>query len=326
MLRNRTSRQTFDTTGPGQPLKKSSNFFAPPSFAKKIPNLLEQSQNKIPQLYPLVQKTLIEIDTCGISDQKKTELGNKFVKFCCAHSILLNELSQDTEALQHLAEAYAAAADPQPAKHQPPSFLFDLFKKLSLAALGNYSSLAALFASLSLPAAKALASGIKINGGTPEGGVDLCGAANMYCTQGYLSNETTGEVIAQFSRTLSSIFSRNQGNVITLLNCLSIDEVGNVTADFFEKGYANGTAICTANSIPVSGYTATVQATSLPDSACNSFQQTFNPLFTECVNEANSVQTIVGAAVGGAVGAIAVAAAIAIFSYKTECCRKKPSF
>lgn len=257
----------------------------------------------------------------GISDEIKIERAKKFILVSQASEACLSEASQDSGLLNELVTSGAKVLQ-QFKKHveeNEPGFEYTLAKTMGAAAVSNLASSylpagALLLALIPVAAAQYAPSDLKVYGGNPPGGLNMCGG-NIYCRSAYIAPiNDPNHFLGQISTTMSS--ATGDGIDLAFLDCCNPSKLGEAVKYLYANSTQGGGLTCFANSIIYRGTQASAQGTNLPIPDCNKFTQAVNPVFNECVNYSSSVGMWIGVGFG-------CAAALAILVTLTVvCCAK----
>lgn len=288
-----------------------ANLYAKPTFKSSINKLL----SFVPEnLRNYAEMIFDDFNKAPYSEEKKIQAARIFTKFSRENENLIEELSKQSELFKEMAENPVPMPNGKNT-YQAPAYLPHLLKTIGISRIASSAPVLAFLLPF-LPAAAAEI--IKVNGGIPPGGMDLCGPLNIWCHQSYLTNEQQ-QILAQISTVLQVSVNSKNNNPLYLFVCLNDEKIGSAIANkFFAEGISNGTENCIANSIMYSGVTATTQVTNLPPNSCPSLQNIMNPIYNGCMNEINSIGMIAGLS---ALGVVVLAGIIGggYFAAKTKC-------
>lgn len=266
------------------------------------------------------------------SPKVKLERAEKFLAICKEGAPLLQAAQDDPSFVDTInAEATKIGNKIQEALAEP-SFEVELAKATGGAYLANaisslFPNAGLLFLTLPLLASavapRLTGADISVYGGTPSGGLNMCGG-NIFCRDGYLApTNDLKEWLAQLSTTVTAVVA-GDGPDLAFLDCISVTKVGNAVKDLYVNATPGGSGLtCFATSQIIHSTQATAQGTNFPFADCAKFQQRVMPVFNDCVNYSSSVGMWIGVGVASFVGLVLLGVGATFLTmYCCDKCRK----
>lgn len=344
-IRNRNTKKNFEAQNGSLSKSKSTLYHEKPldtaDFNEQLHTMIEES--KVPDAMREGIEKLLSAQQAP-SPKVKLERAEKFIAICAEGAPLLEAAQEDPSFVDTInAEAAKIGGKIQQAMAEP-SFAVELAKAvggahaaaflnglvpggalllLALPLVASATNATATNSTNSSIAPRLTGSEISVFGGTPNGGLNMCGG-NIFCRDGFLAPTTNiKDWLGQLSTTVTSVIV-GDGPDLAFLDCISVTKVGNAVKDLYvNASSAGGGLTCFATSQIIHSTQASAQGTNFPFADCAKFQQRVMPVFNDCVNYSASVGMWIGVGIASLVGLVALGVGATFLTmYCCDKCRR----